>query len=93
MLTISEKFNDYAAQVLEKLRAAGLRSDTYLRAEKIGNKIRLAQLQKIPYMLVIGEKEQQCGAVAVRHRARGDEGQVSVDAFIERCLTEIKQKQ
>jgi len=89
VLSISEKTNAYAQEVAGKLKAAGLRVESNLGSEKIGAKIRSATLEKIPYMLVLGEKEQQSGVVAVRHRTEGDKGQVSVEAFIEKAKTEI----
>jgi threonyl-tRNA synthetase len=78
--------------VTDKLKAAGLRVEANLGSEKIGAKIRTATLEKVPYMLVLGEKEQQAGMVAVRHRTEGDKGQVSVEAFIEKAKGEIASK-
>src|SRR5256885_5600482 len=63
VLTVSEKFNDYARKVAEELKAREFRATVDLRPEKIGYKIREAQLEKIPYMLVVGDKEQQAGTV------------------------------
>ena len=73
VLTVSEKSEAYGREIEQKLRAAGLRVSGDYRAEKLGSKIREAQLGKIPYMLVVGEKEQTAGTVAVRHRV-GDPG-------------------
>jgi threonyl-tRNA synthetase len=92
VLSISEKSNDYAKQIADKLKAAGLRVDANLGSEKIGAKIRTATLEKVPYMLVLGEKEQQAGVVAVRHRTEGDKGQLPIEAFIEQANAEIANK-
>jgi len=74
VLPISEKVADYAQQVAERLRAAGFRVELDARSEKLQAKIRDAQLQKIPYMLVCGQKEAAAGTVSVRSRSRGDLG-------------------
>jgi threonyl-tRNA synthetase len=87
VLSISERFNDYANQVVGQLKETGLRVEANLSAEKIGAKIRDATLQKVPYLLIIGEKEQQAGQVAVR--TTSDLGQMSVGDFIARCKHEI----
>jgi threonyl-tRNA synthetase len=71
---VSEKVEDYAKQVLEKLKAAGFRAHLDDRNEKLQAKIRDAQMQKIPYMLVVGPKEAEAGTVSVRHRTKGDQG-------------------
>jgi threonyl-tRNA synthetase len=89
VLSISEKFNDYAGEVVLALKEAGLRVEADLGAEKIGAKIRLATLQKVPYMLIVGEKEVAGKLVAVRTRAGADLGQIPVMEFIERCQQEI----
>ena len=81
MLPISERHHDYAEQVRAKLEAAGLRVESDLRSEKIGYKIREAQLQKIPYMLVVGDKECDNQTVSVRCRKEGDMGAMSVADF------------
>jgi threonyl-tRNA synthetase len=90
VLPISEKTESYARSVLARLQAAGFRADADLRAEKIGHKIREAQLEKIPYMLVVGEKEASAGQVALRERAAGDLGALSLDDAIVRLLDEIR---
>jgi threonyl-tRNA synthetase len=82
VLPITERQNDYAKQVLEKLLAAGARVELDDRNEKLQAKIRDAQLQKIPYMLVIGGKEAEAGTVSVRHRAKGDLGARPLEQFI-----------
>jgi threonyl-tRNA synthetase len=92
VLSISEKTNDYAQQVAEKLKAAGIRVEANLGSEKIGAKIRSATIEKIPYMLVLGEKEQQANVVAVRHRTEGDKGQMSIDDFVNKAKEEIASK-
>jgi threonyl-tRNA synthetase len=92
VLSISEKTNPYAQEIVDKLKVAGLRVEANLGSEKIGAKIRTATMEKIPYMVVLGEKEQQAGVVAVRHRTEGDKGQVAVEAFIEKAKGEISSK-
>jgi threonyl-tRNA synthetase len=82
VLPLSEKFADYAQSVSERLRGQGLRVELDDSNEKLGAKIRNAQLQKIPYMLVVGEKEAASGAVAVRKRSGGDQGAMSIDDFV-----------
>lgn len=89
VLSISEKFNDYANGVIGALKSAGLRVEPSLGSEKIGAKIRDATMNKVPYMLILGEKEQQGNVVAVRHRTAGDQGQASLAQFIERCKEEV----
>ena len=92
VLPITDRVHDYAKDVVSKLTAAGIRAEGDLRSEKLGYKIREAQGQKIPYMLVVGDREAQEGAVAVRTRSGGDEGAVSLDDFIAKCLAEIREK-
>jgi threonyl-tRNA synthetase len=86
VLPISDRQNDYARQIEQKLIAAGIRAELDGRSDKINFKIREAQLQKIPYMLVVGDREAQAGQVAVRNRKQGDQGAVAVDDFISRLL-------
>ena len=93
VLPISDKYMDYGKDVLAKLEAAGIRAEIDTRAEKIGYKIREAQMNKIPYMLVVGAKEEEAGAVSVRSRFAGDEGQKNLDAFIENIRKEIDSKE
>lgn len=90
VLPISEKYMDYAGKVLEELKDAGIRAELDTRAEKIGYKIREARLQKIPYMLVVGAKEEEEGMVSVRSRFLGDEGQRSLEQFIGEVQAEVK---
>ncbi len=92
ILPISDAQAEYAKEVCDKLSAAGVRCELDARNEKIGYKIREAQLEKVPYMLVIGDKEMQAGAVAVRSRKEGDKGAVAVDEFISSIVTEIATK-
>ena len=92
VLPISEKYMDYAENVKKKLDEAGIRVELDTRSEKIGYKIREAQQEKIPYMLVVGQKEEEDGTVAVRSRAAGDEGTKSLDAFIADIQKEIEAK-
>jgi threonyl-tRNA synthetase len=92
VLPLSEKIAAYAQQVTEKLRGAGFRVHLDDRNEKLQAKIRDAQLQKIPYMLVVGGKEAEAGTVSVRHRAKGDLGARPLDDFIGTLKAEIAQK-
>ena len=93
VLPISDKYMDYAQNVLNKLTEAGIRAEVDTRAEKIGYKIREAQTAKIPYMLVVGQKEEEENTVSVRSRAAGDEGARSLDTFIANILKEIETKE
>jgi threonyl-tRNA synthetase len=93
VLPISEKHLEYGRKIFAQLREAGLRASIDESADKIGAKIRLAQLDKVPYMLVLGAREEQAGEVAVRTRKRGDQGAVSAALFIERIQTEVKERQ
>ena len=81
-----------AEEVLDKLTEAGIRAEMDTRSEKIGYKIREAQTQKIPYMLVVGQKEEEEKTVSVRSRFAGDEGASSVESFIESIQKEIEEK-
>jgi len=81
VLPITDRINEYADAVARELRAGGLRVEVNVRSEKIGAKIRDAQLQKVPFMLVLGDREMEQGNVAVRERAKGDVGAMSVDEF------------
>jgi threonyl-tRNA synthetase len=89
ILPIADRHAAYAARVQARLVAEGLRVELDARVEKIGYKIREAQLQKVPYMLVIGDREVAEGAVAVRNRAAGDLGSLALDAFVEAARAEI----
>ena len=92
VLPISDKYMDYAENVLAQLKDSGIRAELDSRAEKIGYKIREAQMQKVPYMLVVGAKEEESGLVSVRSRFEGDEGQKSTAEFIAALKEEIAQK-
>ena len=92
VLPISEKHLEYGQKVLKELEAAGIRAEIDERAEKIGYKIREAQMQKIPYMLVVGAKEEESSLVSVRSRFAGDEGQKSIADFISAIREEIDTK-
>jgi len=93
VLPLSDKYLDYARKVKDEINAAGLRVEMDTRAEKIGYKIREAQLQKIPYMLVVGGKEEEEGVVSVRSRFGGDEGQKPLADFIAGIQKEIDTKE
>ncbi len=82
VLPITDRVNDYAQRVADELLGAGIRVEANLRSEKIGAKIRDAQLQKVPFMLVLGDREMEQGTVAVRERAKGDIGTMPLDLFI-----------
>jgi threonyl-tRNA synthetase len=92
VLPITNKQDEYAQQVHQRLLEAGLRAEMDLRSDKIGAKIRDAQLQKIPFMLVVGAREAEHGQVAVRERGRGDTGAVPVDAFMNRARQLIRSR-
>lgn len=92
VLPISEKYNDYAEKVAAELTAAGVRVEKNFRPDKIGYKIREAQLQKIPYMLIVGEKEAESGTVSVRSRRDGDAGACRLSEFVETIQKEIREK-
>ena len=93
VLPISDKYAEYASKVYEALNAAGIRAEMDTRSEKIGYKIREAQTHKIPYMLVVGQKEEEENTVSVRSRFAGDEGASSLDGFIEKLQKEIASKE
>ena len=93
VLPISEKYADYAENVCEKLTANGVDATVDNRSEKIGFKIREARLQRIPYMLIVGQKEQEENKVSLRSRYKGDEGQVALDDFIADITEEIRTKE
>jgi threonyl-tRNA synthetase len=92
VLPIADRHLDYATAVRDRLAAAGLRVEVDGRQEKIGYKIREAQLQKIPYMLVTGDREAADGSVSVRSRSGGDQGSSPVDTFIQAALEEVRRK-
>ena len=92
ILPIADKFNDYAYALKKQLEENDLRAEVDARSEKIGYKIREAQINKIPYMLIVGEKEVENKLVSVRKRDEGDLGQIKVDEFIGNLLEEVENK-
>ena len=92
VLPVSDRFNAYAEKTAAALRAAGLRPETDTASDKVGAKIRRAMLRKIPYMLIVGEKEVAAGTVSVRDKAAGDMGAESLEAFIGRATQEVREK-
>ena len=92
LMPISDANNDYCQEILNKFEALGLRAEMDTRNEKIGYKIRQAQLEKTPYMLVIGDKEMADGTVSVRSHKDGDVGTMTADEFIAKALKEIAEK-
>ena len=92
VLPISDKYADYAEKVRKQLDDAGIRVEVDTRAEKIGYKIREAQMQKVPYMVIVGQKEEEEGLVSVRTRFAGDEGQKNPEEFIKALKEEIDSK-
>lgn len=93
ILPISDKYHDYANKVKEQLQESGVLVTVDERAEKIGYKIRETRLDRVPYMLVVGQKEEEEGLVSVRSRYLGDEGQKPVDTFIDEICKEIRTKE
>ena len=91
IMTITDRVNDYAGEVEKKLEAAGIRCELDIRNEKIGKKIAEARTQKLPYLLVIGDKEAESHQVAVRSR-QGEEGAVALDEFVSRIVAEVEEK-
>lgn len=92
VIPVSSAYDGYAVEVTEKLQAAGIRAESDLRNEKMGYKIREAQLEKIPYMLIVGQQEAESGTVSVRRRGEGDLGAQPLADFISRVLGEIASK-
>jgi threonyl-tRNA synthetase len=92
VLPIADRHNDYARKTAARLREAGLRVEVDDRTESVGKKIREAEVQKVPYMLVVGDQEQEAGAVAVRRHREGDLGAEPVDAFARRAHDEIAER-
>jgi threonyl-tRNA synthetase len=89
MIPISERHASYAEQVAEKLKSAGVRVHVDARNEKMNAKIREHTIQKVPFLLVVGDKEAEAGEVSVRVRGKGDEGKASVDSFVSRIRSLI----
>jgi threonyl-tRNA synthetase len=92
VLPISDKFLPYAQTVSEKLKKSDIRAEVDDRNEKIGKKIRDTELMKVPYMLVVGEKEMNDNAVAIRRHGKGDAGTKSLEAFMSEILGEVDQR-
>ena len=92
VLPITDRAHDYAQEIVDRLRDAGIRAESDYRSEKLGYKIREAQMQKIPYMLVVGDRDMENQTVSVRTRAGVDLGAMSVDDFRTKCRAEIDTK-
>ena len=92
ILPISEKFNDYAYEVAKELAKQDIRVTVDDRNEKIGRKIRDNELKRIPYLLVVGEKEAQNGEVSVRKQGEGDQGSMKIANFAENLTSEVNQQ-
>ena len=92
VLPITERQHEYAQQVITRLRSEGVRVEIDKRSEKIGYKIREGQLQKIPYLLVVGDKEVQANTIAVRHRKEGDLGALGLEEFVATITAQIKNR-
>jgi threonyl-tRNA synthetase len=92
ILPITDRQLDYANNLCKKMKELGIRVEVDDRSEKIGYKIREAQMSKVPYMLVVGEKEAEAGQVAVRRRDKGDMGAINADEFIATVLDDIANK-
>jgi threonyl-tRNA synthetase len=92
VLTITDRADDRAKEIVRRLEDDGIRVESDLRNEKIGFKIREAQQQKIPYMIVLGDKEVETNVLAIRSRAKGDEGTATYDEFLARINEEVASK-
>ena len=92
VLPVTERAHEYAKELVQKLTDAGLRAEDDCRSEKLGYKIREAQLQKVPYMLVVGDRDMENGTVSVRTRKGDDLGAMSLDAFVAKCHDEVASK-
>ena len=91
-LPVADRHQDYCREAMKKLQMAGVRCELDDRSEKIGFKIRSAQLEKIPYMILVGDKDIEAGTISVRSRKNGDEGATSIDEFVARITEEINSK-
>ena len=91
-LPIADRHADYAREIMEKLEAKGIRCELDDRSQKTGFKIRAAQMEKVPYMIIVGDKDVEAGTVSVRSRKNGDEGATTVDEFVARIEKEIAEK-
>ncbi len=92
ILPISDKFNDYSKSVLDKLKKLDIRAEIDYRSEKVGKKIRDTELMRVPYMLVVGEKEVNENKVSVRRQGKGDLGSRSIDDFVNDIVVEVKER-
>ena len=92
VIPVVEDFAGYGKEVVDRMRAAGIRAELDDRNEKLGYRIREAQLRKTPYMVVVGEEEQNAGTVTVRARKEGNGGKFTVDEFIAKLKEEIDSK-
>ncbi len=92
VIPITERNHDYARKVFENLRQAGIRAELDTRSEKVGYKIREAEVHKIPYMVIVGDKEAESGKISVRRKGEGDLGQMELDEFLKRLTDEIQNK-
>ncbi len=92
IIPVSDKYLEYADEIFERLKTAGIRVKLDDESAKVGYKIRKAETMKIPYMLVVGEREQQNGTVSVRSKRGGDLGSMDVETFVNKILTEIREK-
>ena len=93
VLPISEKYQEYADKVGAELRDNGVLATVDSRSEKIGYKIRSARMDRVPYMLIVGQKEEEEGLVSVRSRYEGDEGQKPLDTFVNEICKEIRTRE
>jgi threonyl-tRNA synthetase len=91
-MALTDRTRDYALDIVEKLKASGIRAEADVRNEKIGYKIREAQLEKIPYMFIVGDKEAEENTVSVRSRKRGDLGVMTLDAITSELVEEDRSK-
>ena len=91
-LPVADRHQDYCREVMSKLQTAGVRCELDDRSEKTGFKIRSAQMEKVPYMIIVGDKDIEANTISVRSRKNGDEGATSVDEFLSRIVTEIATK-
>ena len=93
VLPLADRHVDYAREVQAALTAAGLRADVDDRTESVGRKIREAELRKVPYMLVVGDREAEQRAVALRRHREGDQGSVPLDELVERLVAEVASRE
>ena len=92
VLPLSEKYNDYAKKVLEQFNEQGVRGSIDLRNEKLGRKIRDNELKRIPYMVIVGEKEEAEGLVSMRQQGGGEQAMMSIQQFIDKINAEVAEQ-